>query len=212
MVGTVLGATGSVRRRLNDYLVLLHVAAGLWLLAFCVEDIMAGGPSRPMIIPVLGAYMSASVVFHTVLKQKSPTLLMWINGLSDAVFIVAAHRLAFISFWGLGVDLTAALLITLASLVYGAAGQARLMLAVSGIVTVFFCFTLVSPATGYPTLDVRSVTALLMVAAAAVAGHRLARCVQRRELSAAIFALERVDAAVTTHRLRRLSASATIRH
>lgn len=211
VVKTVLDSGGSTWRLLNQYLVLLHVAGGLALLAFCMDDIVTGGPSRPMIIPVLGAYMSVSVVFNVVLKDKSPVILLWINGLSDAALLVAAHRLAFINFASLGPDLTVALLVTLASIVYGATGQARLMLTVSAIVTAFFCFTLVSPATGFPVIDGQSVAALLIVAAAAVVGYRIARFVQKKELSAAILTLERLDGMVATQRLRTMSSPESIR-
>ena len=203
VVETVLHGKRAVPARINDYLVLLHLAAGLALLAFCMEDISAGGPARPMIVPILGGYMAASVVFYAVLKDRDPVLLLWINGLSDIVFLIAAQRLAYISFANLGPDLTVALLMTVAAIVYGATGHARLMIVLSAILTTFFCYTLVSPATGYPALDRASVSALLLVVLAAAAGYRLARLVQRRELSAAILTLERIDATVTTQRLRR---------
>ncbi len=212
IVRTVLAGSETSLRRFNDYLVLLHVAAGLWLLAFCVEDISAGGPSRPMIIPIVGGYMSASIVFYTVLKERSPALLVWINGLSDVIFIVAAHRLAFVSLFGLGPDLTVVLLVAAVSLSYAATGDARLVLAMTSIVTVFFGLAFASPATGYPALDLRSVGLLVLVAAGSMLAWKMARFVRRKSLSACIRTLERVDAAVTDGRMSRLAPSGRVAH
>ncbi len=208
---TVLKGKKTPLRRINDYLVLLHVAAGLALLAFCVDDISAGGPSRTAIIPILGGYMSLSVVFYTVLKERNPLLLLWINGLNDIVFLIAAQQFAYLNILNFGPDVTVALLITLTIIVYGATGQARLMLAIGAILTAFFCIALVSPATGYPSLDRESVSALGLVVFAALAGYRLACLVQWRDLSATILTLERMDATVTTQRMRRLGPSRTAR-
>lgn len=201
-VGLVLGALGSSRRRLNDYLVLLHVTAGLAMLAFCTEDVLGGGPTRPMIIPVLGAYMSASVVFYATLKERSPTLLIFINGLSDIVFLVAAHRLAYLSLGSLGSDLTVAFLIAVVASAYGAAGETRLSAALGAIVSVFFAISMVSPSTGYPVLDARSTLALLVVCGSALLGVRIATAVRRHELAASIHRLEHLESAVAIHRLR----------
>jgi hypothetical protein len=205
IVRTVLDGSGMALRRFNDYLVLLHVAAGLSLLAFCVEDISTGGPSRPMIIPILGGYMSASVVFYTVLKERNPTLLVWANGLIDIIFLVAVQRLAYFSVLDLGPDVTAALVIATVSLAYAAAGQSRLILTMTAIVSVFFGFTLVSPATGYPVLDIRSVSSLGLVVAGGMLGWRIASVVRGKSLSASIRTLERLDSAVTNRRIRRLA-------
>jgi len=196
---------GAAQRRLNDYLMLAHVAAGLALMAFCVDDIMYGGPSRPVIIPVLGGYVSASVVFHTVLRERSPAVLMWINGMSDVVFLVAAQHLAFVGFGSMGPELTGAFLILVVCALYGLGGQPRLSMAIGGIAIVFFSLSLFGPSSGVQVFDPRSIAALLLAGAAAFAGIRLARVIEKNEISNSIRTLERMELAVTIQRLRNTS-------
>jgi hypothetical protein len=204
-VGVVLANMGAAQRRLNDYLMLAHVAAGLALMAFCVDDIMYGGPSRPVIIPLLGGYVSASVVFHTVLRERSPALLMWINGMSDVVLLVAAQHLAFAGFGSMGPELTGAFLILVVSALYGLSGQPRLSAAIGGIAIVFFGLSLFGPSSGVQVFDPRSIVALLLAVGAVAAGIRIARVIEKSEISNSIRTLERMELAVTIQRLRNTS-------
>ncbi len=203
VVGVVLDSIHERPRRINDYLVVLHVAAGLALLAFCVEDIVRGGPSRSIVIPVMGGYMSSSVVFYTLLKERSPRLLTWINALSDIVYIVVAQRFAFLSLGGLGMDLTVALLVVTVAFTYGLAAEPRLSAGVGVLAVAFFTVAPLLSVSGSMPPEVATWLSALIVVASALVSVRIAAVLQTGRIARSIRTLERMEAAVEIGQLRR---------
>jgi hypothetical protein len=105
----------------------------------------------------------------------------------------------------MGPELTGAFLILVVSALYGLSGQPRLSAAIGGIAIVFFGLSLFGPSSGVQVFDPRSIVALLLAVGAVAAGIRIARVIEKSEISNSIRTLERMELAVTIQRLRNTS-------
>ncbi len=202
-VGIVLGSSGTHTTLLNTYLTTAHLAIGLMVIALGLEDILLGGPTRPMIIPLAGAYMSCAVIFFTTMRETRPIVLSWTLGLADVVILSTINSLTYLDLVG-GVDLTFALIASAVILLYAGYGNPRMSLAVSGLTVAVYAlstplFAAVLAGRAY-SISVASIVALLLLVAASGGAYRVAAEIRKRTTRKTIDRLQRIDFAVSMSR------------
>ncbi len=202
-VGIVLGSSGTHTTLLNAYLTAAHLGVGLLVMALGLEDILLNGPTRPMIIPFAGAYMSCAVIFFAVMRKTRPIVLSWLLGLADVVMLSTINSLTYLDLGG-GADLTFGVFASTVFLLYAAYGNPRLSLAVSGLTIAIFAVTtplFAAAVTGHAdAIAFTSITAFLLLAAAAAGSYKIANEVRNATTRKTIHRLQRIDFAVSMHR------------
>ncbi len=179
-----------------------HLAIGIGLMAYSVDDILNGGPARASIVPLLGAYLATTVVFYTTLASRRPAVLGWILALSDTVVITAAHRLAYLDLFG-GHDDTVATLAVTMCLIYSMYAMPRLSAVTGSILAAACSWSLLEPAgLGGFALSLSKVVPVLVIGAGVAAGIVLARRQRRASIDRQIGLLERIDSAAVEANLR----------
>lgn len=200
-VGIVLGSSGTHTTLLNAYLTAAHLAVGLLVMALGLEDIVLNGPTRPMIIPFAGAYMSSAVVFFAVMRESRPIVLSWLLGLADVVMLSTLNNLTYLDLGG-GADLTFSMFASALFLLYAGYGNPRLSLAVSGLTIAIFALTspLFASAWDSDAIVFASIGALLLQATVAGVAYKIAIEVRNATTRKTIERLQRIDFAVSMHR------------
>ncbi len=208
-VGVVLGSVDTPTFLMNRWIALLHVVAGFLLMTLGLEDIVNGGPTRPMLIPAAGTYMAAAVVFYVVMRERSPRVLAWILGLSDAVLFTAISYLTVFNIAG-GPDITAACIALVIAILYAGYGNTRLSLVLGCLLVMAYVIPLAADVVTIDQHVVQSSSAplsagLLIVLGAAI-GYGLARQQKIAAIAGVLTRLDHIGNSIMYHKLTRGSA------
>ncbi len=208
-VGVVLDSVGTQTIRMNQCIAVLHLAAGFLVMTLGLEDVISGGPTRPMLMPAAGAYMAAAVVFYVVMRERTPSVLAWIFALSDVTLFTAISQLTVLNIAG-GPDVTVASIAFVITILYAGYGNPRLSAALGAFLLAAYVLPLAGDATTSNAHVVQSssaqVSAALLMLLGAAIGYYLARQQKIATLAGVVSRLDYLGNTVSLHKMTRGTA------
>jgi hypothetical protein len=124
VVAPFLDVLAERQRRLVTVLYIGRLLAGLLIMTWCVSDILAAGPARPVTVPVVGLYMALTVGAFAAGGSRAGSV-VWMFAVLDVGFLTSLYFLAQPVVLA-DPQISLALLLTILLFVYSLAARVRL--------------------------------------------------------------------------------------